>query len=70
MEFLPGMVTHVCNPHTQGAETGVSLQVSGQPGIHSEYKAQPGLHSKTLFQKTKGRVADLAQWLKHLPWQA
>lgn len=34
-----GMVAHVCHPSTWEAEVGESLQVQGQPGLHSEFKA-------------------------------
>ena len=38
----PGMVAHTSNPNTQEAETGGSLWVQDQSGLHSEFCANLG----------------------------
>lgn len=72
--LLPGMVVHICNPNTVEAEAGGSLQVPGQPGLHSEAPVskqtkQIPLLPHTLLPGSCGQsTLDLGASLQLLPY--
>jgi hypothetical protein len=60
-EFSQLLVAHAFNSSTPEAEASVSLQVQGQPGLHSEFQDR-----QDYTKETVSRAGEMAQQLRAL----
>lgn len=51
--FLAVLVGYTCNPRTEKAEAGESLQVLGQPELHSEFKTSLNYAARACLEREK-----------------